>query len=33
MVFIKRIEIRGFKSYKDQTMVEPFSPHHNVIGT
>lgn len=33
MVYIKRIEIRGFKSYKDQTMVEPFSPQHNVIGT
>jgi hypothetical protein len=33
MVYIKRIEIRGFKSYKELTMVEPFSPQHNVIGS
>lgn len=33
MVHIKRLEIRGFKSYKDQTMVEPFSSGHNVVGT
>ncbi|KAM0705819.1 hypothetical protein Q7P35_007179 [Cladosporium inversicolor] len=28
---IKQIIIQGFKSYKDQTIVEPFSPKHNVI--
>ncbi|EDQ89431.1 uncharacterized protein MONBRDRAFT_8368 [Monosiga brevicollis MX1] len=25
------VTIKGFKSYRDQTFVEPFSPHHNVI--
>ena len=24
--------IQGFRSYRDQTVVEPFSPRHNVIG-
>ncbi|KAK6442606.1 Structural maintenance of chromosomes protein 3 [Oleoguttula sp. CCFEE 5521] len=28
---IKQIFIQGFKSYKDRTEVEPFSPKHNVI--
>ncbi|KAL1917349.1 uncharacterized protein VTP21DRAFT_5005 [Calcarisporiella thermophila] len=28
---IKQIIIQGFKSYRDQTIVEPFSPRHNVI--
>ncbi|MCJ1310551.1 Structural maintenance of chromosomes protein 3 [Agyrium rufum] len=28
---IKQIIIQGFKSYKDQTKIEPFSPKHNVI--
>lgn len=28
---IKQIIIQGFKSYKDQTVIEPFSPKHNVI--
>ncbi|KAJ1518020.1 Structural maintenance of chromosomes protein 3, partial [Coelomomyces lativittatus] len=23
--------LQGFKSYRDQTILEPFSPHHNVI--
>ncbi|KAI4230795.1 MAG: hypothetical protein LQ349_006026 [Xanthoria aureola] len=31
MVYIKQIIIQGFKSYKDQTVIEPFSPKHNVI--
>jgi structural maintenance of chromosome 3 (chondroitin sulfate proteoglycan 6) len=31
MVYIKQLTIQGFKSYKDQTQVEPFSPGHNVI--
>ncbi|KAI8370556.1 putative chromosome segregation protein SudA [Radiomyces spectabilis] len=28
---IKQITIQGFKSYKDQTTFDPFSPKHNVI--
>ncbi|KAK3617916.1 Structural maintenance of chromosomes protein 3 [Elasticomyces elasticus] len=30
-MFIEQIIIQGFKSYKDQTIIEPFSPKHNVI--
>ncbi|SPO01011.1 related to SMC3 - required for structural maintenance of chromosomes [Cephalotrichum gorgonifer] len=30
-MYIKQIIIQGFKSYKDQTVVEPFSPGTNVI--
>ncbi|KAI5289915.1 Structural maintenance of chromosomes protein 3 [Ascosphaera aggregata] len=30
-MYVKQIIIQGFKSYKDQTVIEPFSPHHNVI--
>ncbi|KNE56016.1 hypothetical protein AMAG_01859 [Allomyces macrogynus ATCC 38327] len=30
-MFIKQIIIQGFKSYKDQTVIEPFSSRHNVI--
>ncbi|KAK4941441.1 Structural maintenance of chromosomes protein 3, partial [Elasticomyces elasticus] len=30
-MYIKRIVIQGFKSYKNQTRVEPFSPKLNVI--
>ncbi|KAJ1568895.1 Structural maintenance of chromosomes protein 3, partial [Cladochytrium tenue] len=28
---VKQINIHGFKSYKDQTSFEPFSPKHNVV--
>ncbi|WBW72478.1 mitotic/meiotic cohesin complex ATPase subunit Psm3/Smc3 [Schizosaccharomyces osmophilus] len=28
---IKKLIIQGFKSYKDYTVIEPISPHHNVI--
>lgn len=28
---IKQVIIQGFRSYRDQTVVEPFSPRHNVI--
>ena len=28
---IKQIVIAGFKSYKDQMDVAPFSKHHNVV--
>lgn len=30
-MYIKQIIIQGFKSYKDQTVMEPFSPKVNVI--
>ncbi|KAL7626667.1 Structural maintenance of chromosomes protein 3 [Parahypoxylon ruwenzoriense] len=30
-MYIKQIIIQGFKSYKDQTVMEPFSPGTNVI--
>ncbi|KAF5575750.1 structural maintenance-chromosome 3 (chondroitin sulfate proteoglycan 6) [Fusarium pseudocircinatum] len=30
-MYIKQIIIQGFKSYKDQTVIEPFSPKTNVI--
>ncbi|KAI9234873.1 MAG: hypothetical protein BYD32DRAFT_74798 [Podila humilis] len=30
-MFIKQIIIQGFKSYKDQTITEPFSGQHNVV--
>ncbi|CCG82316.1 putative Chromosome segregation protein SudA [Taphrina deformans PYCC 5710] len=31
MVFIKQITVQGFKSYKEQTVIETFSPKHNVV--
>ncbi|XP_065176862.1 structural maintenance of chromosomes protein 3-like [Sycon ciliatum] len=30
-MYIKQVIIQGFRSYRDQTIVEPFSPRHNVI--
>lgn len=30
-MYVKQVIIQGFKSYKDQTVIEPFSPKHNVI--
>ncbi|ODA79642.1 hypothetical protein RJ55_05236 [Drechmeria coniospora] len=30
-MYIKQIIIQGFKSYKDQTVIEPFSPKTNII--
>ncbi|TGJ78932.1 hypothetical protein E0Z10_g9832 [Xylaria hypoxylon] len=30
-MYIKQIIIQGFKSYKDQTVMEPFSPKTNII--
>ncbi|CAO3654057.1 unnamed protein product [Mucor hiemalis] len=30
-MYIKQIIIQGFKSYKDQTTIDPFSSKHNVI--
>ena len=31
MVHIKTVIISGFKTYKNRTVVENFSPHHNVV--
>ncbi|CEP12365.1 hypothetical protein [Parasitella parasitica] len=30
-MYIQQIIIQGFKSYKDQIVIDPFSPKHNVI--
>ncbi|KAF9513886.1 hypothetical protein BS47DRAFT_1343707 [Hydnum rufescens UP504] len=30
-MYIKTLTIHGFKSYRDQTAIEPFSPGHNVV--
>ncbi|XP_046369014.1 structural maintenance of chromosomes protein 3-like [Haliotis rufescens] len=30
-MYIKQLVIQGFRSYRDQTVVEPFHPKHNVI--
>ncbi|KZV71254.1 RecF/RecN/SMC protein [Peniophora sp. CONT] len=30
-MYIKTLTIQGFKSYRDQTHIEPFSPKHNVV--
>ncbi|KAJ1306154.1 hypothetical protein OPQ81_010865 [Rhizoctonia solani] len=30
-MYIKTLIIQGFKSYRDQTAIEPFSPGHNVV--
>lgn len=30
-MFIKQVIIQGFKSYKEQTTLEPFSPGHNAV--
>lgn len=32
LVGCKQVIIEGFKSYKDQTIVEPFSRNINVVG-
>ncbi|KAL9982920.1 hypothetical protein ACROYT_G005035 [Oculina patagonica] len=30
-MYIKQVIIQGFRSYRDQTIIEPFSPKHNII--
>ncbi|KAL5470715.1 hypothetical protein EMCRGX_G028721 [Ephydatia muelleri] len=30
-MYIKQVIIQGFRSYRDQTIIEPFSPKHNVV--
>lgn len=32
MLFSLQVIIQGFRSYRDQTIIEPFSPKHNIIG-
>lgn len=32
IMYIKKVIIQGFRSYRDQTCPEEFSPHHNIIG-
>lgn len=27
-----QIIIQGFKSYREQTVIDPFDPRHNVVG-
>jgi len=29
---IKQVIIQGLLSYKEQTVIDPFSPGHNVVG-
>lgn len=31
IMYIKQVIIQGFRSYRDQTIIEPFSPKHNII--
>jgi structural maintenance of chromosome 3 (chondroitin sulfate proteoglycan 6) len=31
MVYIKQITVQGFKSYKDQVVIDGFSEKHNVV--
>ncbi|ORY84773.1 chromosome segregation protein sudA [Protomyces lactucae-debilis] len=31
MVYIKQITVQGFKSYKEQVVIDGFSPKHNVV--
>ena len=31
MVYIKQITVQGFKSYKEQTVIDSLSPKHNVV--
>lgn len=30
-MYIKRVIVRGFKTYKNETIIEDFSPHYNVV--
>ncbi|XP_065648082.1 structural maintenance of chromosomes protein 3 isoform X2 [Hydra vulgaris] len=30
-MYIKQVIIQGFRSYRDQTVIDPFSPKHNVV--
>lgn len=30
-MYIKRVTIQGFKTYKNTTLIDNFSPHHNVV--
>lgn len=30
-MYIKRVIIKGFKTYRNETIIDDFSPHHNVV--
>ncbi|KAG0666026.1 Structural maintenance of chromosomes protein 3 [Monosporozyma unispora] len=30
-MYIKRVVIKGFKTYRNETIIDDFSPHHNII--
>ena len=30
-MYIKRVVIKGFKTYRNETVIDDFSPHHNII--
>ncbi|KAL3232709.1 Structural maintenance of chromosomes protein 3 [Nakaseomyces bracarensis] len=30
-MYIKRVVIKGFKTYRNETVIDNFSPHHNVV--
>lgn len=30
-MYIKRVVIKGFKTYRNQTVIDDFSPHHNIV--
>ena len=31
VMYIKQVIIQGFKSYREQTVIDPFDPGHNVV--
>ena len=32
MIPLMKVILHGFRSYRDQTVIEPFSPKNNVVG-
>lgn len=32
ILYFFQIIIQGFKSYREQTVIDPFDPRHNVVG-
>ena len=30
-MYIKRVVIKGFKTYRNETIIDNFSPHHNIV--
>lgn len=31
IMYIKRVVIKGFKTYRNETVIDNFSPHHNIV--